>query len=140
MPAKILIVEDDRAIRQSVLRLLARDGYYTAAHETTEAALAQIDTDPTFDLALIDVNLPGRDGFACCRMLRGKGWRKPVIMLTGRSSSADKVSGLSAGADDYVTKPFDPPELRPASPPTCAAPATTTRPTSRRKRSVSART
>ena len=60
---------------------------------------------------LLDVALPGMDGFACCRALREQNWRGPVVMLTGRSGAPDKISGLGAGADDYVTKPFDPAEL-----------------------------
>ena len=111
MPAKILVVEDDRAISSSIARLLARDGYYVASRESAEDAMSLLAHDPQFDLALLDVNLPGRDGFTCCRMLRQSGWRRPVIMLTGRSGSADKVTGLEVGADDYITKPFDPQEL-----------------------------
>jgi len=111
MPAKILVVEDDRAISGSITRLLARDGYYVASRESAEDAMSLLAHDAHFDLALLDVNLPGRDGFTCCRMLRQSGWRRPVIMLTGRSGSADKVTGLEVGADDYITKPFDPQEL-----------------------------
>src|SRR4051812_7725836 len=110
MPAKILVVEDDRAISGSITRLLARDGYYVAARESAEDAMSLLAHDAQFDLALLDVNLPGRDGFTCCRLLRQSGWRRPVIMLTGRSGSADKVTGLEVGADDYITKPFDPQE------------------------------
>lgn len=105
------MVEDDRAITQSLLRLLARDGYYLHAVTTGEEAVAHLTEDPTYDLALLDVALPGMDGFSCCRALRQKGWRKPVLMLTGRSSGNDKINGLHSGADDYITKPFDPSEL-----------------------------
>ncbi len=108
---KILVVEDDRAIVQSLLRLLARDGYYVHAVATGEEAAAHLAEDPSYDLALLDVALPGMDGFACCRALRQQGWRQPVLMLTGRSSSPDKINGLYSGADDYITKPFDPYEL-----------------------------
>ena len=111
MAGKILVVEDDRAIVQSLLRLLARDGYYVHAVSTGEAAAAHLAEDPSYDLALLDVALPGMDGFRCCRALRDMGWRKPVLMLTGRSSGPDKINGLHAGADDYITKPFDPYEL-----------------------------
>ncbi len=93
---------------QSLLRLLARDGYYVHAEGTGEDAVAHLREDPTYDLVLLDVALPGMDGFACCRALRLAGWRSPILMLTGRSSGLDTVSGLHAGADDYVTKPFDP--------------------------------
>lgn len=108
---KILIVEDDRAIVQSLLRLLSRDGYYLHAVLSGEDAVTHLREDPTYDLVLLDVALPGMDGFACCRSLRGLGWRRPVLMLTGRSSGTDKINGLHAGADDYITKPFDPNEL-----------------------------
>jgi two-component system response regulator MtrA len=111
MAGKILIVEDDHAISQSLGRLLAREGYYVQARRTAEEAIDHICEDPTYDLALLDIMLPGRDGFACCREFRSLGWRGPVIILTGRSSAAYKVAGLQAGADDYVTKPFDPEEL-----------------------------
>ncbi len=111
MAGKILIVEDDRAIAQSLGRLLGREGYYVQAQRSTEDALAHLLENASYDLALLDVMLPGQDGFACCRHMRAAGWRGPVIMLTGRSSAAYKVAGLDAGADDYVTKPFDPDEL-----------------------------
>ncbi len=111
MAGKILIVEDDRAIAQSLTRLLSREGYYIAHERTAEEAVTHLQQDPAFDLALLDVMLPGMDGFACCRALRSQGWRAPIIMLTGRSAAAYRVSGLDAGADDYVAKPFDPAEL-----------------------------
>ena len=111
MAGKILIVEDDRAISQSLMRLLSREGYYVQFVGSGEEAAACLSQDPTYDLALMDVALPGMDGFACCRALRDQGWRRPILMLTGRGSGADKIAGLSAGADDYVTKPFGPGEL-----------------------------
>ncbi len=111
MAGKILIVEDDPAIARALARLLARAGYFTHAVATGEAAVSYLREDPAYDLALLDVALPGMDGFACCRRLREDGWRQPVLMLTGRSAALDKVEGLAAGADDYITKPFDPGEL-----------------------------
>ncbi len=111
MAGKILIVEDDPAIARALSRLLARAGYFTHAAATGEAAVAHLREDPAYDLALLDVALPGMDGFLCCRKLRESGWRQPVLMLTGRSAALDKVGGLAAGADDYITKPFDPAEL-----------------------------
>ena len=106
-----MIVEDDRAIVQSLLRLLSRDGYFVQAVTSGEEAVAHLGQDPAYDLALMDVALPGMDGFACCRALRAQGWRGAVLMLTGRGAGQDKIAGLSSGADDYVTKPFDPGEL-----------------------------
>ncbi len=111
MAGKILIVEDDRAIAQSLTRLLSREGYYVAHARTGEEAVTHLTQDPAYDLALLDVMLPGMDGFSCCRALRAMGWRAPIIMLTGRTAAAYRVSGLDAGADDYVAKPFDPAEL-----------------------------
>jgi len=111
MPGKILIVEDDRAIVQSLSRLLGREGYYVESRRSAEEALSHLAEADSYDLALMDVTLPGEDGFACCRALRARGWRRPIIMLTGRSSAPYRVTGLEAGADDYVVKPFDPAEL-----------------------------
>jgi DNA-binding response OmpR family regulator len=106
-----LVVEDDRAIIQSLLRLLSRDGYFVHAVPSGEEAAAHLLQDPSYDLALLDVALPGMDGFACCRALREQGWRQPILMLTGRGGGPDKITGLASGADDYITKPFDPSEL-----------------------------
>jgi len=93
------------------MRLLSREGYFVHAVFSGEDATAHLCQEPTYDLALLDVALPGMDGFTCCRALREQGWRRPVLMLTGRSAGADKIAGLAAGADDYVTKPFHPGEL-----------------------------
>ena len=76
-----------------------------------EEAVTRLRQDPAYDIALLDVALPGMDGFTCCRQLRQLGWMQPILMLTGRSAGADKIRGLSYGADDYITKPFDPAEL-----------------------------
>ena len=111
MAGKILIVEDDRAISQSLARLLGREGYFVESRRSAEEARAHLAEDDAYDLALMDVTLPGEDGFACCRALRAQGWRRPIIMLTGRGSAPYRVMGLDAGADDYVVKPFDPAEL-----------------------------
>ena len=91
---KILLVEDDRAIVQSLLRLLAREDYFVRAVSSGEDAVAHLLLDPAYDMALLDVALPGMDGFACCRALREQGWKRPILMLTGRSSGADKITGL----------------------------------------------
>jgi len=111
MAGKILVVEDDRAITQSLMRLLSRDDYFVYIAHSVEEASEHLMGEVSYDLALIDVTLPGRDGFSLCRHLREQGHRIPVIMLTGRNTSTEKVIGLQAGADDYVTKPFDPAEL-----------------------------
>lgn len=93
------------------MRLLSRDGYFIHAVSSGEGAAAHLREDPSYDLALLDVALPGMDGFACCRILREQGWRQPILMLTGRGRGPDKITGLTSGADDYITKPFDPNEL-----------------------------
>jgi len=111
MAGKILIVEDDRAITQSLMRLLARDDYYVYVTHSAEEASEHLMGEVRYDLALLDVTLPGRDGFSLCRQLREQGQRIPVLMLTGRTTSTEKIIGLQSGADDYITKPFDPAEL-----------------------------
>jgi DNA-binding response OmpR family regulator len=111
MAGKILIIEDDRAIAQSLGRLLGREEYFVESRRTAEEGLAHLREDAAYDLILLDVMLPGANGFDCCRQIRELGWRGPIIMLTGRSSAAYKIAGLECGADDYVTKPFDPAEL-----------------------------
>src|SRR5437868_15439539 len=109
--AKILVVEDEPGIALGLeddLRLegwdveLVGDGA-TASRRAKESA---------FDLILLDVMLPGKDGFDVCRELRRAGLRTPIIMLTAKGQEAEKILGLDIGADDYVTKPFSPKELR----------------------------
>jgi hypothetical protein len=102
----ILVVEDDDRIRTSLSMLLESEGFSVRAFATGEDAIASF--EPTGDdLALIDVMLPGIDGFECCRHLRLRS-DVPVIMVTARDDSHDVVTGLEAGADDYVTKPYVP--------------------------------
>jgi DNA-binding response OmpR family regulator len=109
---KILIVEDDAALQQALQRLLAQWGYALASAGDGPTALALLEQEPV-DLVLLDVSLPGCDGFEVCRQLRRRAAHQPlVLMLTARDGSADKVQGLDLGADDYVVKPFDPPVLR----------------------------
>jgi two-component system, OmpR family, response regulator VicR len=109
MASRILIVDDDRAILAALQRLLEREGYQVFSAVSAEEALAQLEAQPV-ELALLDVALPGQDGLSLCRQIRGE-WRFPVIMLTGRGTTVDKIVGLEMGADDYITKPFDPGEL-----------------------------
>jgi DNA-binding response OmpR family regulator len=109
MPSRILIVDDDRAILAALQRLLEREGYQVQSAVSAEEAMALLERQPV-ELALLDITLPGQDGLTLCRQIRGE-WRFPVIMLTGRGSTVDKIVGLEMGADDYVTKPFDPGEL-----------------------------
>jgi two-component system alkaline phosphatase synthesis response regulator PhoP len=109
--ARILIVEDEPAIAFSLETDLEREGYGVTIATTGDEGLRQADSG-AFDLVLLDVMLPGMDGFDVCRELRRRGCRTPVIVLTARTHDAEKVLGLELGADDYVTKPFNPRELR----------------------------
>ena len=109
MSELLLIVEDDLSLREVIRLGLEGEGYRVATAEDGPAALlAFASLQP--DLVLLDVMLPGLDGFAVCRELR-KVSLVPIIMLTARTSTSDVVEGLEAGADDYVTKPFEFPEL-----------------------------
>lgn len=101
----ILIAEDEPRISAFVSRGLESAGYTTAIVEDGDAALDSA-LSGDFDLVLLDVGLPGMDGFDVLRHLRGQGSAVPVIMLTARSSTRDTVDGLDAGANDYVPKPF----------------------------------
>jgi two-component system, OmpR family, response regulator VicR len=109
MNGKILLVDDDRGIQQSLFRHLSKEGYHVTEALTAEAALKCLRSDQ-FDLILLDLGLPDVDGITFCRRIRSD-WRLPIIMLTARSDSLDKVIGLEVGADDYVTKPFELEEL-----------------------------
>lgn len=107
---KILVVEDEPRLAEALGQLL-RDGGYeadTAADGPGGLALAR---SGGYDMAVLDVMLPGLDGFGVCRALRAEGSPLPILMLTARSGVADKVEGLDCGADDYMTKPFAPEEL-----------------------------
>ena len=110
MGKTVLIVEDERAIIEIVKFNLQREGYETMEAMDGEAGLELAKTgDP--DLILLDVMLPKMNGFDVCRTLRDEGHAVPVIMLTAREEESDKVFGLEAGADDYITKPFSMREL-----------------------------
>ena len=109
--AKILVVEDEPYIALGLKSDLALEGYEVEVARDGETAFARARREP-FDLILLDVMLPGKDGFAVCRELRHHGIRTPIIMLTAKTQEAEKVLGLQLGADDYVTKPFSPIELR----------------------------
>jgi len=108
---RILIVEDEHAIALGLRNDLALEGYDVEVATTGDAGAARA-RETTFDLLLLDVMLPGKDGFAVCRELRRAGVKTPIILLTARVQETEKVMGLELGADDYVTKPFSPMELR----------------------------
>ena len=109
MSAKILVIDDDQFLMDSVKRFLSINGFQVDTASNGEDALALI-VDNCPDLALLDLGLPGVDGISLCRRIRSK-WRFPVVMLTARTDAMDKVVGLEVGADDYLTKPFEPAEL-----------------------------
>lgn len=111
MAARILVVEDEPAIALGLQDDLTMEGYEVEVASDGDAA-AQRALEGAFDLVILDVMLPRKDGFEICRALRRAGRRTPVILLTARSQESDKVLGLELGADDYVTKPFSPRELR----------------------------
>ena len=108
---KILIVEDEQAIREFEAINLKRVGYTTVEAGSGEEALEIFDREPDFDIALLDISMPGMDGFTLCKELRRRTATLGIIMLTARTQEMDKISGLMLGADDYITKPFSPTEL-----------------------------
>ena len=109
---RILIVEDEEAIREFEAINLTRAGYSVVQAGSGEEALEIFENDTEgFDIALLDVMMPGIDGFTVCKKIREKNATMGIIMLTAKSQEMDKISGLMIGADDYVTKPFSPSEL-----------------------------
>src|ERR687883_524551 len=108
---RILIVDDDRALRDALRRALVLGGYETVPVENGETALAEVARSEP-DAVVLDIGLPDVDGLEVCRRLRAAGNRVPVLMLTARDAVADRIDGLDAGADDYLVKPFDVGELK----------------------------
>ncbi len=109
---RILIVEDEVAIREFEVINLRRVGYETVEAGSGEEALEIFDNDTEgFQIALLDVMMPGMDGFTLCKEIRSRSDDIGIIMLTAKSQEMDKISGLMIGADDYITKPFSPTEL-----------------------------
>ncbi|WP_293826016.1 response regulator transcription factor [uncultured Parolsenella sp.] len=106
----ILVVEDERNLADAICRILEDEGYNAEAAYDGKAGLAYAESC-MYDAAILDVMLPGMDGFEIVRELRRAGSELPVMMLTAKTSTADKVEGLDCGADDYMTKPFEAPEL-----------------------------
>lgn len=105
-----MIAEDDRAVRESVTRALELEGYTVTAVTDGVAAL-EAASAPDVDLLLLDLGMPNMDGLTVCRRLRSAGSRLPILVLTARTEVSDRVSGLDAGADDYLPKPFSLDEL-----------------------------
>ncbi|RNB81386.1 DNA-binding response regulator [Brevibacillus nitrificans] len=108
---KVLLLEDEKSIRDFVRINLKREGFEVVEATTGEEALELADSQQNLEIAILDVMLPGIDGFEVCGLLRKKYPRLGIIMLTAKSQELDKVMGLEFGADDYVSKPFSPAEL-----------------------------
>jgi two-component system alkaline phosphatase synthesis response regulator PhoP len=110
MNQNILVVEDEEALRMTLTDRLQSEGYVVDCAADGEEGLRRATQEP-FDLILLDLMLPKRSGFDVCRDIRQAGLITPILMLTARSQTVDKVVGLKLGADDYVTKPFEMIEL-----------------------------
>ena len=109
---KILVCEDEAAIRDFVVINLQRAGYDVVEADCGETALKKYDEcGGDFDVAILDVMMPGIDGFQVCKELRSRNGGIGIIMLSAKTQEMDKVTGLMLGADDYVAKPFSPSEL-----------------------------
>ena len=108
---KVLILEDEVSIRSFVVINLKRAGYDVVEAGTGEQALELLKSNPDVGVAILDIMLPGIDGFEVCRSIRATDKKIGIIMLTARSQEMDKITGLMTGADDYMTKPFSPAEL-----------------------------
>ena len=110
MSARVLIADDDRAIRDALTRALGLEGYDVVQAVDGNTALSLIESARP-DVAILDVMMPNVDGLTVCRVLRAERNRLPVLMLTARTETPDRVAGLDAGADDYLAKPFELDEL-----------------------------
>ena len=108
---KVLILEDEVSIRSFVVINLKRAGYEVVEAGTGEEALELLKANPDVGVAILDIMLPGIDGFEVCRSIRVTDKKIGIIMLTARSQEMDKITGLMTGADDYMTKPFSMKEL-----------------------------
>lgn len=110
MRHRILIVDDDEGLRTVLNDMLTNEGFATMLAADGKEGVSRATSD-RFDLILLDVALPRQSGLEVCRELRARGVGVPILMLSGRSETQDRVLGLRLGADDYVTKPFEAPEL-----------------------------
>ncbi|MBA3606245.1 MAG: response regulator transcription factor [Acidimicrobiia bacterium] len=110
MAHRLLIAEDDRAVREALVRALGLEGYDVVATGNGAEALELAGTANP-DVVVLDVSMPIVDGLTVCKVLRADGNKVPVLMLTARTETRDRVAGLDAGADDYLPKPFELDEL-----------------------------
>ena len=106
---RVLVVDDDPVTQRMLERLLGERGFEVSTAASADEARTRLEETPV-DLLLLDLGLPDEDGIALCRQIRAR-WLMPVIMITARAEREEKIRGLEVGADDYVTKPFDPDEL-----------------------------
>jgi two-component system copper resistance phosphate regulon response regulator CusR len=102
---RVLVVEDEQKVADALREGLAEEKYDVVVERTGEGAFFRINTE-TFDIILLDLGLPGRDGLEILKALRQRGLKTPVLVLTARDSLQDRVAGLDSGADDYLIKPF----------------------------------
>ena len=135
MSQKVLVVEDDNNIAELLRLYLQKDGF-EVSHAADGGKAVEMAKEIQPDLVLLDIMLPVMDGWQVCRELR-KTMKMPIIMLTAKGETEDKVSGLEMGADDYIVKPFEVRSCSRACTPCCAAPATTASPRARSSRSTS---
>jgi DNA-binding response OmpR family regulator len=106
--SKVLVVEDEQHLADGLRFNLEAEGYQVQVTDTGESALEALTSDPSaFDVVVLDVMLPGKDGFSVMSEMRGAGQFVPTLMLTARGHPGDVLRGFAAGADDYLTKPFD---------------------------------
>jgi DNA-binding response OmpR family regulator len=110
LPVKVLVVEDDEGVGRFLHQVISEEGWEARWEEDGAMALRLLTEEP-FDLVLLDVMLPGKDGVEVCRELRARSNNVPVLMITARDALEDKIAGLDAGADDYLCKPFQMAEL-----------------------------
>ena len=108
---RLLVVDDDRALRDVLRRALTLAGYDVRIAESGANALSEV-SSAVPDAVVLDIGLPDIDGLEVCRLLRREGNRVPILMLTARDAVSDRIDGLDAGADDYLVKPFDIDELK----------------------------
>lgn len=109
-PSQVVIIDDDERLRSLISSYLSQQGFEVHAAASGEEAFLLIHEKKP-ELIILDINLPGADGLSICRKLRHTGLTTPIIMLTARGDDSDRIHGLEIGADDYLTKPFNPREL-----------------------------
>ena len=107
---RVMVADDDRAIREALVRALQLEGYAAEPASDGLQALAAV-RERTPDVLLLDIMMPGLDGLSVCRVLRSERNRVPILMLTARTETSERIAGLDAGADDYLPKPFELDEL-----------------------------